>query len=409
MELVDIIQRLHYLENTIEDLLKIGHRYNTSLCQKLAAEYIENELKKFCPGNIDEKCECLKKLTYEDMQVIEQYCLFYGCEEIVFYLVNKKIPYDALLKEEAIIYVQERLLKDNCRRIASYDSSQSATFKTHIWNVINNLVIDFVRKNFREARQVFRHETDDFDIPSSENMDVEQELIETNITDQQFKGLVKEILSNHSSKDDQEYFSKNDNIRRRLRRNLNLTAKERVFLRTLFLEELNINQVRVMPGFNMGQNEAYKWYRDIMQRLTDAFRAAGLFDELHDLLREHLVKLEVDFEGELENIEIKNILYIKKHNTKSTCCHAKRQNIVSQGHIYKSYQELKKQYPHYFTTVRPNVSVSDDYIEDIQSSSKKNKPCFIKMKYCDVVFEVTPRYQEMLQAVFLAKKTKNIV
>ena len=315
----------------------------------------------------DSVSNVLAELAEEQYDRVENQSLYFATEELVYVIVGHKIKHDAIKKEEGILYIQDRLQRDDFRRVASFDPQASASYKTYITHVINNLLIDFVRMWQRQS-QLLSNEAglayaEDLDVAERTDSPFEQatQTMDQLRTDEQIDEFIKVFLE---QPDPDAIIEKND-VRQRLRETVSLTAKEKVFLRALFQYEMNINQVRQLPGFNYSVNEAYSYYNNIIEKIAVAFRKAGVFHELRDIFSPLVPKIKVREGAEELTKYVTDVVYLQKVAQDKTHCFLVDNDDVAQFEILDSIKAVQKQFKFYMSVISANTVVGDDHVEKV--------------------------------------------
>lgn len=393
------LSRLQYIETTLEDLLCISYsgEANQPTRSALSAHYIRNELSSFFSKpeislTAEDCSDMLSGLAPSQWDDLEVNCFFYASEELASYLVGRQLKYSDLLKEEACLYIHDHLYRNDFKRIRRYDKNSSAKFSTYMWRVISNLIIDFSRKKSLETELVDTNIDFEDVLASTE----EQESQASVLDELNLQRLVETILE--TDENDSQMPERNS-ARRRLRECLELTAKERVFLRALCQSNLNINQVRMVPGFKMEKNEAYQFYQNIFNRIARAFKQAGIYHEWQKILMGDIEKIDVIYSGNKITTPVTEVFYIKQETQDKTSCCAKPRGRPEEGIIEASYKTLKKRFEQYFTSIQADVMVANLYVEDVFEKHTEKESTYVRLRYLNREFQVGTRYQKNIQTI----------
>ncbi|MFT7560812.1 MAG: DNA-directed RNA polymerase specialized sigma24 family protein [Flavobacteriales bacterium] len=394
------------LLSDINTLLKLSYPGSdrVEIRKSIAEHYILNELANLShhtvnisAGNTLEKLCTMLSAEKSDLLVIR--CRYYACTELVYFLVSRQTSKDTLLREEGVSYVLDHLYANDFKRIKSFDHRKSATFTTYASKIINNLLIDFYRRKGVESR-IFKDPSG-----SSEGSDgsysTEQELestrpsqaisAENEINSTLIKSLADTILqpTDRTQKHEVSTCSR----RQILQQTLNLSARERLFLRALCYDDLNINQIRVLPGFIMTVNEAYQFYQHIIEKVTDALKKSDMFDDIQDLLVDTVEHLEIIFDGVPVKIRITDVLYFKKCKDETVTCHARPRGVLQEGHVKQRFKRLKKNFFRHFTPISTDIIVANRHIEKILCTKGAYN---MKLKGLPQLFEISKRHIKKL-------------
>ncbi len=281
-------RELCLIRSTLIDILKTVYPKNTCnvVLKKKATEYVRCEFENIIRYNskynkVFTLYGKLKALSEKDLAKIRLHCLFYSSGELVNYIAGKRIGKNTLFYEEAVLYAQEKLYANNFRRIRYYDKNKGASYKTYIWNVIKNLLTDFLIKKNKETEREISYEDIDY-VAFSEKADLFLGSDEGVCIDKaRLLSMVKNITL---GKQYSVEYQPSENILEKVSTGIGLTEKDRVFLNALCEHELNINKVRKFPDLNMGQSEAYRLYHDIIKRLRHGYKSAGVYDDVKSVL-----------------------------------------------------------------------------------------------------------------------------
>jgi hypothetical protein len=341
----------HDLEATLASL-PIAGTTEQGASERRARELVEHELQ-----HAGLQSSTIEGLSEEQRAILHNRCLYYGCQDLVAILAHKRIRGDVIAREEAVLYVQDRLQRDDFRRIGNFDPENRATFKTYIWHVINNLLIDFSRSRAaRSPRDDGAAQTSSADAESM-------------VTDEQMRELVAEALLEDSAAIDGMR-----GLRERLREHLRLTSSERLFLKALFQFDMSIEEVRRLPSFEMGKSEAWRFYYDLMDRLLEAFKEAGVLGTMRALVSESELHVTVSIAARQVSLAVTKIYCVKQGDADSARCHASWQGDTVLGVIEESFPKLKKQLAPWFTAVNPTTLVSDELLAAASESWRGEPP-----------------------------------
>ncbi len=368
-----------------------------SIREHIAADCIRHQMNAFCdhydiPSGPKRFEQCFNKMTHTDFQSLETHCSYFATMMLAPIIVAKKITQNTLLQEKALAYIDKKLQADNFKWIKRYDSTRGASFKTYINHYINCRIIDFLRAKteFEDISEqdypslYDQNNTDDADI-SLPQTDPAKLLDQEKLTI-----IVNGILQ---TKTESSEGNATGNMRYRLSNALQLTQREIAFLRALYHDDLNINQVRQLPGINLSVTQAYQLHNELIERITTAMRKSGILDELRDILSQKPEILEIFFGITPVKIGVDQILYLKKTDQPFTSCHAKRSNgTVAEGIIKESYTKLTKRFQSYFVPVNSLVSIAYNHIDEISKCILSPKKYCAKLMNFDGDFVIADRY-----------------
>ena len=345
---------------TLDALLKVRYAEDSERAQRdvLTLGYLGNEVRRRTPGlvkspSLADIVQAASVFSAADLDAIRCRCLFYGCDDLITLLVHRRIRADAIAREEAVLYVQDRLQRDEFRRIRSYSADRGASFVTYMWQVISNLLLDFGRAH---GKHVARTRDDGSEIV--ERLEEPEPGSEAAVEARQLHEMLAHVMAERSD------VAQLHPVHERLRAHLDLSSKERVFLKALFQYDLSMNEVRALPAFDMSVNEAYRFYYRIMEKLLDAFKAAGMLDSLRAQVSEAAPRVPMEINGEQAVVSADRIHYLEALNRGTTGCHADWQGTLAAGVIDDSFTKLSKRLAAYFTPIDPATAVADRVLLD---------------------------------------------
>ena len=357
--------RLQRLRETLQEMWDVSGQVNSGSSNSTIADaLISNELKRFVDRQRQQNTETeilIDVLCDAELRDVENRCLFYACEELTRYLAKRKIKTNAIMLEEAVLYVQDRLFKDNFRRIKHYQADREVKFKTYIWQVINNLLIDFIRRhNSQKAKEGFTELTDIETLGDSGTANLETP--EVQFDQDRIHDAIQSILID---KDESQGISASA-LHQKIRPYLQLSHYERLFLRSMFVHDLSIAEVRRLPMFNMAQNEAYRFYYDLMQKLLEVFKQADVVDELTLAISgQSLVQVIVN-DSQL-SFAMEKIVCLQHYSSEQTKCHIAQGSQVITGYIEERLSAVKKQLKSGFSEVDGDTLVADPLLRRLVS------------------------------------------
>jgi RNA polymerase sigma factor (sigma-70 family) len=333
----------------------------------IVTRYLVNELRRWRPqlkltASLEEAIAASAELSLDDVAVLRRRCLFYGCDALISLLVNKRIKGDAIAREEAVLYVQDRLQRDDFRRIDSFQLDRGASFVTYMWQVINNLLLDFLRAHSKRAQQ----ERDDMEIDAELQADEadagafvdesgrSQTSAERGVEAMQLRALLAETMSERAVDGAHP-------LRSRLREHLNLTSQERVLLKAMFQYDMSIAEICALPGFDLSAGEAYRSYYRVMERLMEAFKQAGLTEALRSLVSNAAPRVAVTIGDEAVQLAANRIYYLLQEK-RGTACHVRWRGDPQAGLIGESFAKLLKRLSAYFSAIDSRTALSDSVL-----------------------------------------------
>jgi RNA polymerase sigma factor (sigma-70 family) len=338
--------------------------------RSLALRYIVDELRRWRPtikqtASLEEVMEVTAALPLDALDTVRKRCLFYACDELIGLLVNKRIKGDAIAREEAMLYVQDRLQRDDFRRIDTFHADRGASFVTYMWQVINNLLLDFLRAHSSKTRrercevdadaaalQFAENATEEFAV---DEFGKSQTQAESQVESMQLRALLAETMN------DPGVASLNHPMRERLREHLHLSSKERVLLKALFQYDMSIAEICELPGFELSAGEAYRSYYRIMEQLMDAFKKAGLAETLRSLVSNVAPRVTVSINGEENQVAANRIHYLQQEGRR-TACHLQWRGDTYAGVIAGSFSKIFKRLSAYFSAIDSRTALSESLL-----------------------------------------------
>jgi DNA-directed RNA polymerase specialized sigma24 family protein len=333
----------------------------------------------------------LQRLTAEQLQSVRVRTLYYATHELVTLLAHRNLRKDAVAREEAVLYVHERLQRDDFRRIDAFDPSHGASFKTYIWQVVSRLLIDFVRsrKPQREA-----------DAASADSLADHEQNPEADLSEAQLRELISVLFADNASS-----LAGRSALRDRLRAHLDLTSTERLFLKAIFQHDLSIDEVRRLPGFEMNSAEAWRYYYRLLERLLECFKNADALEALRSLASPGEPLLEIAIERELARIEVTKIRYVKHLTTESAACHAEWRGLLAAGTIGDSLTRLRKKLAPWFTPINATTLVADDQLRDMHELWAKEESGPVHLPGVDETFVISRTQWTVLRKRYAGKNS----
>jgi RNA polymerase sigma factor (sigma-70 family) len=276
--------------------------------------------------------------------------LYYAAQELVALLALRAVRRNAVLREEAVLYVLERLQRDDFRRIDSFDPSHGASFKTYLWQVVSRLLIDFQRSRARERRTATEAFEPQGTAPGAEDAAAEREM----------RDVVGALLIQESATD-----PANHSLRERLRRQIALTSRERLFLKAIFQHDMSVDEVRRLPGFEMSSGAAWRLYYGLLERLVEDFKDADALGAVRALLGSKLPLLDVAFATETARIEVTRIRHVAELTDATSACQADWRGAATRGVIADGIVRLKRKLAPWFTAVNSTTLVADTVLREL--------------------------------------------
>jgi hypothetical protein len=349
------------LAATLDALLSIGRATDADASERAVRvrRYLASELQRLRPGiasplHVTDLTNEVATLSPAERTTLQVRCVFYACDELIALLARRQFRNDAVRREEAMLYVQDRLQRDDFRRIASFDATKGASVRTYMSQVIGNLLIDFARVAQRDAARQVRAGSDRVmpDIPDGTPHS------DTAFSDIELHDIVRALLEADAAGSESLR-----GIRARLRRHVKLTSKERLFLRAMFQYDMSIEDVRALPGFRLEKNEAYRFYYRITDQLLESFKDAGALGAMRSLINEGPMQIIVVIEHESVTLDVVRVLCFHERDSTSAACHARMQERTLRGVIEESFSKLARRLAPWFSAINPTTMVHDDVLD----------------------------------------------
>jgi hypothetical protein len=349
-------RQLLELEAALDSVLSIRHAQRSGVdpAERRIA-LLRHEIRLLHPdvdasSSADEVRRQLRGVPDADLTILASRALYYACHDLVTLLAHKYVTGDLIAREEAVIYVQDRLQRDDFRRIRAFDPGNRAVFRTYIWQVISRLLIDFTRTRHRVA-----------DGPGVDAAQGPHELgppaPEALVADQQLNEVLSAVLQ-----ETPPAVAILGSLRERLRAHLDLSSTERLFLKAMFRYDMSVEEVRELPGFEMTRSEAWRFYYRLMDRLLEAFKDAGVLPVLRTLIDEREPVLQVVIERQATISPIGKISCVRQRDGRSSWCHLARAGGATTGIVMESFPQLRTRLAPWFSPVNATTVVADEVL-----------------------------------------------
>ena len=360
------------LEAALDSVLSIRHAQRGGDPAERRIALLRHELRLLHPdveagSSTDQVRGYLRRVTDAELKLVASRALYYACHDLVTLLAHKYVKGDMIAREEAVLYVQERLQRDDFRRIRGFDPQNGAVFRTYIWRVISHLLIDFARAHHRlaDAQQQSADAAHDADEPSPPAP-------EALVADQQLNEALSAVLQ-----ESPPAVATLGSLRERLRAHLDLSSTERLFLKAMFRYDMSVEEVRELPGFEMTRGEAWRFYYGLMDRLLDAFKDAGVLPLLRTLIDEREPSLNVVIERRPTTAPIGSISCVRHRDGRSSWCHLARASGVVTGIVMESFPKLRTRLAPWFSPINANAIVADQVLAARAQLWQSAEPAFI--------------------------------
>jgi len=293
----------------------------------------------------------LLRLPEAELKLVASRALYYACHDLVTLLAHRYVKGDLIAREEGVLYVQDRLQRDDFRRIRGFDPQNGAVFRTYIWRVISHLLIDFTRAHHRltDTQQQTADAARDAGEPSP--------LVpEAFVADQQVSDVLSAVLQEEPA------VAALGTLRERLRPHLDLSSTERLFLKAMFRHDMSVEEVRELPGFEMASGEAWRFYYRLMDRLLDAFKDADVLPLLRTLIDQREPSLDVVIDRRTTTSLIGTISCVRQRDGRSSWCHLARAGEAVTGIVMESFPKLRTRLAPWFSPINPTTLVADQVL-----------------------------------------------
>ena len=334
--------------------------------------------------------EQLQRLNADELRAVRLRSLYYATHDLVTMLAHRKIRRDAVAREEAVLYVHDRLQRDDFHRIDNFDPAHGASFKTYMWQVVSRLIIDFLRS---------RGPRDEANSASVDNLRDHEESPERELSDAQLRESIAALFAEGAPA-----IATRNALRDRLRAHLDLTSTERLFLKAVFQHDLSIDEVRRLPGFEMSNAEAWRFYYRLLERLLNCFKEAEALEALRSLAISEEPCLEVAIGDEVAKIEVTRIRYVKQLAADTTSCHAEWRGRLVRGIIGESLTRLKKKLAPWFTPVNATTLIADAQLRDMHELWRSETAVPVRIPGLDETFVIGRTQGPLLRQRFAEKK-----
>lgn len=363
----------------------------------LAARLIANELRHWCPdirpsAALNEVLSRAESVAPSALAIVRRRCLFYACDHLVMLLVHRRVKGDAIAREEAVLYVQDRLQRDDFRRIDAFKADRGASFVTYMWQVVNNLLLDYLRAHGkRNEKRVDNLQDSIADVDGS----AVTEAAEHQVQAEQLRRVLAETMSENDG------VGAVHPLRAKLREHLQLTSKDRVFLKAMFQYDMSVGEICALPGFEMTAAEAYRCYYRIMEQLLQAFKQAGMVESLHSMVRDVAPHTQIVVDGELCKVTANRVFYLLDAKPQ-TDCHVRWRGATRPGVIPESFGKVLKRFAAYFTRIDAATAMSDNLLAALQEQWRDTGELVIDG--VSRTFRIGARYLAELRRRFSSEK-----
>ena len=378
------------LDNNIQDLT--SQLYNV-MC--IAYSLKESERRQFISHLLHHELALFESSGKEnsDWEMLKNKCLYYACQEVLPVLTRRYLAntHDRLLQEEINIYIQDKLLQNNFRRISSYKQDKNASFRTFIQRVVHHLAIDFFRAKSRENKFVDHM----LEIDGSDSkIDMQQQDSRTHehtFAEESFEwiqGLLDEK---------REY--KACSMQQKIAQLLTLDVRERLLLKAIYFSGLSAEQAGALPGMGLSKHQANSLHRRLLDRLVSVFKEAGVYDEFQQLVFEsdHLQEVQV---GALTvRIAYDQMIMVYKDRQQSQCYFSFHNN-ATQADVAVDYVLLRKRLYNFMLDIRNNAMVGASFIEALNIKSKK-----LKLTLLEDWQSIQPHFMKKIKSTFVTQST----
>jgi len=332
----------------------------------LAARYLANEVRRYRPqikprATLEEVIVAAATLTTAELAVVRRRSLFYGCDDLIGLLVRKRVKGDAIAREEAVLYVQDRLQRDDFRRIEAFEQSRGASFVTYMWQVINNLLLDYLRahgkKTQREssdANAVIESQSVEWEAGTPDEMGRTQTHAEGQAEAAQLRALLADAMAAGAPQDGHP-------LRAQLREHLHLSSQERILLKAMFQYDMTVGEISELPGFEMTPAETYRLYYRAMDRLMDAFKHAGLAETLRSLVSNAAPRVTVSVAGEDREVAATRIRCFMQEG-RTTACYLHWRGRMEGGSMAEAFTKTCKRLIAFFTLIDASTALADNVL-----------------------------------------------
>ena len=365
-------RQLLELEAALDSVLSLRH------AQRAGVDHVErriallrHEIRLLRPdvgpaSSADDVRRQLRSMPEGERKVVASRALYYACDDLITLLAHKYVKGDAIVREEGVLYVQDRLQRDDFRRVRGFDPCNGAAFRTYIWQVISHLLIDFTRSRRRVADT--RRSAD----AARELGDPSPVVPEAVVADHQLNEVLAAVLQETSPA-----VATLGSLRERLRAHLDLSSTERLFLRAMFVHDMSVEEVRELPGFEMARSEAWRFYYRLMDRLLDAFKGAGVLPMLRTLIDEREPTLQVTIERQAMTSPIGSVTCVRQRDSRSSWCHLARADGFVTGVVLESFTKLRTRLAPWFSPINPDTLVADHVLAARSQVWRSAEPAFI--------------------------------
>lgn len=379
---------LHLMEQ-LDVLLAIGYPDDPEARQQMALAWLKQECR-------NTGAQSFEEVSAVQWEAIAARCRYYAAQEFLSMQCALQRSLSANRREDLLLYLQDQLMRHNFSRLQQYDADKGASLKTWLGHVVANLIRDFFRKINHQKTVVVSEVSGD----SGEWPEFEDEVVgEGSAPEQQAEadGL-EDILSLLFSTDEAETNHSGLSLRVKLAKELSLTAEEQLFLKLIYVSDLNPEDAGLKLG--LSKHAAYGKHRRLLEKVAEACKAAGVYQELQSLISYGEPRLEVEANKQKFLLEPKHIRHIQKdglHQSRVTCLlPADATLTTTQAH--KSFGDIHRYFYAYASLIQDKESVVDEHVEEL-----KERPAAVVVSDLPEPLAVNSRYVRVIKRVLRQK------
>ncbi len=378
----------------LEDLLRLRYAQSSEVRQRLAAQYLRHELERMEAEGIDAS-------DGQDRATVEARVFLFACQDLVPHLVRRYCydPADHLMREEMALYVLERLLQDDMRRIRAFAPDKGAAFSTYLKRVIANLATDFLRRSVRRAEVVDRHLGVGLEGEPENAAGESLPVVRPERPSEPLGGDMERVVAAILAQSEGD-LADPDDLHQRLRPHLRLDARERLFLKAVYFEDLSAEQAGGLPGMGLNKNQANSLHRRLLERLADAFKKAGVYGDLQSLVAELGDTLAVSVQGVLARVAPNHLILVEKTARTRCGCEFDAGKRAVSGQIGDEYGRLRKRLMAYMLDFRDDAMAGEAYLDGFDTGAKR-----LRLKWIERAFPVAPRYTRRVREALTASNS----
>lgn len=194
-------------------------------------------------------------------------------------------------------------------------------------------------------------------------------------------------------------------LRERLRERLQLTSRERLFLKAMFQHDMSIEEIRSLPGFAMSSSEAWRFHYRLLDRLLETFKQADALAALHGMIDASEAKLTLHFDDRIVDVDASSVHYVKAVEAASCSCEATVHGSLVRARIDDGFARLKKRLAPWFSPVNTTTLIADKWLAAAADRWRDERFQAVEIPGIAERFQISRGARAMLMERYSAKKS----